>query len=75
MTVLALTTSLIAALCIGYRLGLRAGRRTRTWRQRTGRAALVRQAAGLVALLAVGRLERAVRRRRPGRRLSWLPGR
>ncbi|WNG86378.1 hypothetical protein C6A87_021340 [Mycobacterium sp. ITM-2016-00317] len=67
MTVLAVTASLIAALCLGYRLGLRAGRRTPTWRQRTSSVALARQAAGLVTLLAIVRLERSARRRLPWR--------
>ncbi|MGP4058748.1 hypothetical protein ACTWP6_28640 [Mycobacterium sp. 4D054] len=80
MTLLAVAASLVAAsllatLCVGYRLGLRAARRTPTWRQRTSRVALARQALGLVALLAVSRLERSTRRRLPSRRPSWLPGR
>jgi hypothetical protein len=70
MTVLAVAASLVAALCVGYRLGLRAGRHTPTWRQRTSPVALVRQATGLVTLLAVVRLERSMRRRLPGRRTA-----
>lgn len=75
MTVLAVTASLVAALCLGYRLGLRAGRRTPTWRQRTTPVALVTQATRLVTLLAAVRLERSVRRRLSGRRTARSPWR
>ncbi|CAN3130354.1 hypothetical protein ACNUDN_20710 [Mycobacterium sp. smrl_JER01] len=80
MTALALTATLLAAsstaaLSIGYVLGRRAGPRKPTWRQRTSRLSLGRQAAGMLVLLAAGRLERQVRRRMTHRRVSWLIGR
>lgn len=75
MSVFAVVVGLVAALCVGYHLGRRAGRRTPTWKVRTSRAALGRQAVGLVVLLAAARLERSVRRRLPTRYPSWLTGR
>ncbi|MBB2993178.1 hypothetical protein FHR72_004685 [Mycolicibacterium iranicum] len=69
MTVLALLAALSVALCVGsvlgYVVGHRRGARTPTWKQRTSRAYLGREAAGLVALLTVSRLQRAARRRLP----------
>ncbi|QRZ05655.1 hypothetical protein JN086_22320 [Mycolicibacterium austroafricanum] len=72
MSALAVVAALVAALCVGYQLGRRVDRRPPTWKQRTSSAALGRQAVGLIALLAAGRLERSVRRRLPRRRASWL---
>jgi len=78
VTVLGVTVALLAALCVGYVAGLRAGRRTQSWRQRTSAAALSRQAVTLVALVAASRVQRSVRRRSslgPARRSRrWPPG-
>ncbi|WP_048635354.1 hypothetical protein [Mycolicibacterium aurum] len=73
MTALGVFAALVAALCIGYVLGRRAGQRTPSWRQRTSRAALGRQAVGFIALVAAGRLERTVRRRFPAIARHRLP--
>jgi hypothetical protein len=74
VTVLCVMAALAVALSVGYAFGRRAGRRTPTWKQRTGRVALGKQLVGLVALLAVHRLQRTARRQPPaiaGRRLPW----
>ncbi|MDA2892737.1 hypothetical protein PDG61_17590 [Mycolicibacterium sp. BiH015] len=63
MTALGVIAALFAAMCVGYVLGYRRGARTPTWRQRTGRVALGRQAVSLVMLVAVSRLQRSARRR------------
>jgi hypothetical protein len=69
MAVLGVAAALVVAVCVGYVLGYRRGSRTPTWRQRTSRAALGRQALGLVALVAAGELQRGARRR------LWIVGR
>ena len=74
VTALGVAAALVAALCVGYLVGRRAGQRTPTWKQRTRRTALGRQAVGLIALVAASQLQRAVRRRTPAiaaRRLPW----
>ena len=77
VTVLGVTAALLAALCVGYLVGRRAGRRNPTWRQRTRAGALGRQAVTLAALVATNRLQRLVRRqlgaRRSGRPTRRLP--
>ncbi|MDG4666069.1 hypothetical protein [Mycobacterium sp. 236(2023)] len=76
MTALGILVALTAALCIGYAVGYRRGSRTPTWRQRTSRAALGRQAVGLIAMVAASQLQRAARRKLPvTRRLPSLFGR
>jgi len=73
VTALLMTAALAAALFLGFQLGRRTNRRrVSSWRQRTSRIALGRQMVGLLALVAVGRFHRTVRRRAPafaGRRL------
>ncbi|MGE2730141.1 hypothetical protein ACQI4F_11730 [Mycolicibacterium vaccae] len=61
MTAVAVLIAVSAALVVGYLLGRRAAVRPRYWRQRTSRTALVRQAAGLAALVAVYRLRIRIR--------------
>jgi hypothetical protein len=63
MTALGVIAALAAALCVGYVLGYRRGSRTPTWRQRTGRVALGRQAVSLVTLVAVSQIQRSTRRK------------
>lgn len=78
MAPLGVLAALVVALCIGYVLGRRAGRRSPTWKQRTRRSALGRQAVGLVVLVAASRLQRTIRKRLPPsavRRLPWPIGR
>lgn len=68
----------MVALCIGYVIGRRAGQNKPTWKQRTRRTTLGRQAVGLVMLVAVSQLQRAIFKRMPviaGRRLPWPIGR
>ena len=71
VTVVGVTAALLAALCVGYLVGRRAGRRSPTWRERTSAGALGRQAVTLAALVAANRVQRVVRRqlgaRRPAR--------
>ncbi|OAN41604.1 hypothetical protein [Mycolicibacterium iranicum] len=63
MTAIGVIAALVLTLGVGYVLGYRRGSRTPTWRQRTGRVALGRQAVSLVTLLAVSHLQRSARRR------------
>jgi uncharacterized membrane protein YhiD involved in acid resistance len=65
MTALGVFAALVAALGIGYLLGYRRGSRTPSWRQRTSRVALGRQAVSLVALVAASQLQRTARRKLP----------
>ncbi|MCV7368550.1 hypothetical protein [Mycolicibacterium duvalii] len=65
MTVLAVLLAMTAALGVGYLFGLRAGAQAPSWRQRTSRAALVKQAATLAALVAVYRLRAWLHPRAP----------
>lgn len=78
MTALGVLAALVAALCVGYVIGRRAGRKAPTWKQRTRRAALGRQAVGLIVLVAASQLQRTIGRRVPAiapRRLPWPVGR
>ncbi|TRW78755.1 hypothetical protein FK535_24430 [Mycolicibacterium sp. 018/SC-01/001] len=52
----------------GYYLGRRSSSRSRSWRQRTRRPVLARQAVGLLALVAVSQLQRSAQRRVAPRR-------
>ncbi|AFM18748.1 hypothetical protein Mycch_4025 [Mycolicibacterium chubuense NBB4] len=67
MTAVAVLLMVVAAAVIGYHVGRRAAVPSPTWRQRTRRSALGRQAIGLITLLAVGELERTMQRRLRGR--------
>jgi hypothetical protein len=64
MTVLAVISALVTALCIGYHLGRRAGSTPSTWRKRTSRVALGRLAINLLALLTARRIRRSFLTRR-----------
>ncbi|PRC46917.1 hypothetical protein C6A85_87635, partial [Mycobacterium sp. ITM-2017-0098] len=73
MTALGVFAAVVAALCIGYVLGRRAGQRAPTWKQRTRRTALGRQAVGLIALVAASQLQRAIGKRVPAIAVRRLP--
>jgi Kef-type K+ transport system membrane component KefB len=78
VTALGVLAAMVVALSIGYVIGRRAGRRGPTWKQRTRRRALGRQAVGLVVLVAASQLQRSIGKRVPmiaGRRLPWPIGR
>ena len=66
MALLAVILMLLAALWVGYHIG--SSRPAR--KKRTRRVAMGRHAVSLVALLMVGRIERAVGRKLPRRR-GW----
>lgn len=65
MTALGIFAAVSAALWIGYVIGHRRGSRKHSWRQRTSRATLGRQAVSLIALVTLGELERTARKRLP----------
>jgi hypothetical protein len=48
----------VAALCIGYHFGRRAGSKPPTWKKRTSRAALGRAATSLIVLMIARRVQR-----------------
>ncbi len=73
MAALGVLAVVVAALCAGYVLGYRRGSRIPTWKQRTSRAALARQAVGLIALLAASRLQHSARRKLPTTRKALWP--
>jgi hypothetical protein len=52
----------------GYYLGRRSASRSKSWRQRTRRPALARQAVSLLTLVAVSQLQRNVHGRITSRR-------
>jgi CDP-diglyceride synthetase len=58
MTPIAVICVVVAALCIGYHFGRRAGSRPSTWKKRTSRAALGRVAAGLIVSMIARRVQR-----------------
>lgn len=58
MAALAMICALAAALCIGYRLGRRAGSTPTTWKRRTSRIALGRLAINLLVLVTARRIRR-----------------
>lgn len=62
MAFLGLICALAAAMAIGYWWGRRAAARP-TWRSRTRRSALARQAITLTALVAASQLQRSLHRR------------
>lgn len=63
MTALGMAIALLAAMLVGYVIGRRAAAKAPSWRQRTTRTALGRQAIGLVALATVSQLERTVQKK------------
>lgn len=65
MTALGMFAAVSAALWIGYVIGHHRGSRQHSWRQRTSRATLGRQAVSLIALATLGELERTARKRLP----------
>jgi CDP-diglyceride synthetase len=58
MTALAVIAALLAALCVGYFFGRRAGSTPASWKKRTSRATLGRLAVSMVALVIARRLRR-----------------
>ncbi|MBV5245943.1 hypothetical protein KUF57_20600 [Mycolicibacterium sp. PAM1] len=65
MTALGLFAAVSAALWIGYLIGHRRGSRKHSWRERTSRATLGRQAVNLIAMVTLSELERTARKRLP----------
>jgi hypothetical protein len=66
MSAVGVLAAVLAALAVGYVYGRRSTAARPTWRQRTTRLALGRQAAGLAVLQAAAQLQRRVERRLPG---------
>lgn len=64
MSAVAVVALMLAALAVGFQAGRRTSR-TPTWRQRTRRSTLGRQALVLAVLMAAGHAERSVQRRWP----------
>ena len=60
MTVLVVGCALVAALCVGYRLGRRASPTPMTWKTRTSRLALGRLAVNLIGVVVARRLQRGL---------------
>ena len=59
MTALAVISALVAALCIGYHLGRRAGSKPSSWKRRTSRVALGMLATNLLVLMSACRIRRS----------------
>lgn len=57
MTVIAVIAALATAACIGYYLGRRAASKPVSWRKRTSRIALGRQAINLLAMITARRIQ------------------
>lgn len=66
MTAVAVFLALVAALGTGYHAGRRAGSAPRSWKRRTSRMALGRQALTLVGLVAARRCLQTLQRKPPG---------
>lgn len=64
MTAIAAICALMAATCIGYYFGRRAGTRRPTWKKRTSRIALGKLALNLLAMITARRLQRSVQPQR-----------
>jgi hypothetical protein len=80
MTALAVISALVAALCVGYHLGRRAGSTGSTWKKRTSRVALGRLAINLLVLMTARRVRqsfpaRAVSRGKTHRGGGGMPAR
>ena len=58
MTVIAAIAALAIAACVGYHFGRRAASTRATWKQRTSRIALGRQAFNLLAIFTARRIQR-----------------
>nr|WP_242660260.1 hypothetical protein [Mycobacterium mantenii] len=72
VTVIAVIAALATATCVGYFLGRRAASTPPSWRKRTSRIALGRQAINLLALITARRIQQ---RFQAERLLSDLAGR
>jgi hypothetical protein len=66
VTVVAVICALATATCIGYYAGRRAGSKPSTWKGRTSRIALGKQAMSLLVLMAARRARRRFGRRTVG---------
>ncbi|RAU98219.1 hypothetical protein DQP58_05905 [Mycobacterium colombiense] len=64
MTVIAVIFALATATCLGYYAGRRAASTPPSWRKRTSRIALSRQAIGLLAMITVRRIRQRMRAER-----------
>ncbi|WP_375488292.1 hypothetical protein [uncultured Mycobacterium sp.] len=64
MTPLGVISALMAALCIGYYFGRRAGSTPSTWKKRTSRVALGRLAISLLVLMTARRIRKSFLARR-----------
>lgn len=64
MTVFAVIAALATAACIGYYLGRRAASAPPSWKKRTSRVALSRQAINLLAMLTARRIQQRFRAER-----------
>ncbi|MEW5808326.1 MAG: hypothetical protein AB1925_02645 [Actinomycetota bacterium] len=67
MAAVIVTLMMAATGLFGYYLGRRSPARSLSWRQRTTRPALARQAITLLALVALSQVQRSAGRRRPRR--------
>jgi hypothetical protein len=56
VTIVAVICALATATCVGYYLGRRAGSKPSTWKQRTSRIALGKQAMSLLVLITARRV-------------------
>lgn len=61
MTVIAAIAALATAACIGYYLGRRAASTPPSWKKRTSRIALSRQAINLLAMITARRIQQRFR--------------
>lgn len=64
MTVFAVIAALATAACIGYYLGRRAASAPPSWKKRTSRVALSRQAINLLAMITARRIQQRFRAER-----------
>ncbi|OBJ08955.1 hypothetical protein A5623_28210 [Mycobacterium colombiense] len=61
MTVIAVIAALATATCIGYYFGRRAASAPPSWKKRTSRIALSRQAVNLLAMITARRIQQRFR--------------
>lgn len=64
MTVIAVIAALATAACIGYYFGRRAASTPPSWKKRTSRIALGRQAVHLLAMMTARRIQQRFRAER-----------
>ncbi|ORA19870.1 hypothetical protein [Mycobacterium arosiense] len=64
MTVIAVIAALAIAACFGYYLGQRATSAPPSWKKRTSRIALSKQAINLLAMITVRRIQQRLRAER-----------